>query len=88
MSRCEITVDGNRTPGVRSASVGPSTSSMTAPSAIALLEAVNLRDVRVVQRRQDFGFRWNRASRSGRPPADPGNTLMATRRFRLVSVAL
>ena len=42
---------------MRSASVGPSTSSITSASvSVRLLEAVDVRDVRMVQGGEDFGF--------------------------------
>ena len=55
--------------------------------AVPLLQAVDLRDVRMVQRGQVLASRSNRASRSGSCAKASGSTLIATCRPRFVSVA-
>ena len=52
---------------------------------VALLEAVDRRDVRMIQRASDFASRWKRARRSASPANDAGSTLIATSRFSFVS---
>ena len=52
-----------------------------APDAVGVFEAVDLRDVRMIERRQDLGFALKRARRSGSAANGAGRTLMATSRF-------
>ena len=82
----ERLVHRNRAPRDALRERSPSTSSMT--SAVApsdLLEAVDLRDVRMIEGRQHFRFTLEprEAIRLGRHRA--GSTLIATARFRLLS---
>ena len=49
----------------------------------ALFEAVDARDVGMVERREDFGFALKARQRSASPATDAGRTLIATWRFRL-----
>ena len=77
-------VQRNRPCAMRSASVGPSTSSRTSARCLRVLEAVDLRDVRMVQRRERPALRARkRASRSGSAANASGRTLIATSRFSL-----
>src|SRR6516162_4363238 len=55
--------------------------------AVAALQTVHVGDARL-SRASTSASRWNRTRRSESPASASGNTLMATARFRLVSVAL
>ena len=66
----------------------PSTSSMTSARAPPrVFDAVDLRDVRMVQRGERLASRSNRASRSGSRANASGRILIATSRSSLVSRA-
>ena len=81
-------VERDRPCAMRSASVGPSTSSITsALDAVGVLQAVDRRDVRMIQRGQDFRLALEPREPLGIAATEAGSTLMATARFRLVSVA-
>ncbi len=71
---------------MRSASVSPSTSSRTsARDAVGFLEAIDRRDVGMVERRQDFGFPLEPGKPIGVGGERLGRTLIATSRSSLVS---